>query len=657
MASSRTDQRDMEAIQGLRSHYRSGNDDLADDFFQPCMARCSAYSRAVGFFTSSSLVTWASALPRFVRYPELRIRLLISPQLTEEDRQALRKTQDADQRGRLLQEVGDRVVEYALEFAKDPSRSELRIKLLLWLIATERLRLKFAFPDHTNVPGMYHEKIGVFEFPWGDRVAFTGSANETRSGHSFNYESVDVYRSWVEGDEQRVQQKVDQFEEAWDGRARGMTTVPPSEDVLDRVGTLAPERRPVTAEDKGDKGNVEDEPDPWRHQDEAVEVFLEEKQGILEMATGTGKTRTALKIMRRLLGRGEIDTVVVSTDGTDLLEQWEETLLKFVGGVSRSMSLYRHFGRHHERELFVRNPAESIFLSSRQALAPGLRNVDTEILGRTLLIHDEVQGLGSPAKREELNGLTDPIPYRLGLSATPEREYDEEGTEFIKRHVGPVIYEFDLADAIRRGILVPFDYHPLSYVPSEDDKKRLANVFKKKAAREAEGNPMSKEELWIELARVHKTSEAKLPVFRDFLEENPELLERCLIFVETREYGEKVLEIVHDFRYDFHTYFAAEESAVLERFAQGELECLLTCHRLSEGIDIQNLRTVVLFASAKSRLETIQRIGRCLRSDPEQEDKRAHVVDFIREDDGDQPNPDQQRREWLSSLAEVEPER
>lgn len=657
MVQSRASDRDRETIRGLRSHYRSGNDDLAEDFFQPCMARCSAYSRAVGFFTSSSLVTWASALPRFVGHPDLKIRLLISPRLTEQDRQALQRTQDADQRGRLLQDIGDRVVEYALDFAEDPSQSELRIKLLLWLIATERLHLRFAFPHHTDAPGMYHEKIGVFEFPSGDRVAFTGSANETRSGHTFNYESVDVYRSWVEGDEQRVGQKVDQFEEAWSGKAQGMTTLPPSDEVLDRVATLAPESPPVIPEGGGKEEEEQNELDRWRHQDEAVEVFLEEQQGILEMATGTGKTRTALKIMRRLLKLNEIDTVVVSTDGTDLLEQWEETLLKFVGKIGRPMSLYRHFGQYHERELFVRNPEESILLSSRQALAPGLRNVDIELLGRTLLVHDEVQGLGSPAKRQELGGLAEPIPYRLGLSATPEREYDEEGTQFIKRHIGPVIYEFDLADAINRGILVPFDYHPLSYAPSEDDKKRLAKVFKRKAAREAEGNPMSEEELWIELARVHKTSEAKLPVFRRLLEENSELLERCLIFVETRDYGEKVLEIVHEFRHDFHTYFAAEDSAVLERFAEGELECLLTCHRLSEGIDIQNLRTVVLFASAKSRLETIQRIGRCLRRDPEQEDKRAHVVDFIREGDGDQLNPDQQRRQWLSELAEVEPER
>lgn len=174
---------DQDAIEELASHYRSGSNDLADDFFGPCMACCVAYRRAVGFFSSSSLVTWAGALPRFVQRSDLTIQLLVSPRLTEEDRQALARAQDEDQCRRLLQEVGDRVLEYAVEFSKNPSRRDLRTKLLLWLIATDRLTIKFAFPRHTDRPGMYHEKIGLFEFPWGEKVAFTGSANETMSGH------------------------------------------------------------------------------------------------------------------------------------------------------------------------------------------------------------------------------------------------------------------------------------------------------------------------------------------------------------------------------------------------------------------------------------------------------------------------------------------
>lgn len=640
-----------EAVENLRSHYRSGEHNLSNDFFIPCLSKCSAYKRAVGFFSSSSLVSWARALPRVIATDDLEIKLLISPRLSEDDREALRHVTSDDKRHELLQELGDSILHDALDFAEDPSNREQRVRLFLWLLATGRMKLLFAFPTHTADPGIYHEKMGVFEFPWGARVAFSGSANETISGHNFNYESIDVFRSWVPGDVERVEQKTLQFDRLWNGSEQGVTVVSPSANVLDRLRTIAPQERPGASDDPDSE-----EDDRWRHQDRAIETFLQHERGVLEMATGTGKTRTALRIAKRLVSSGRITSIIIATYGTDLLRQWEKKLLALTQELPRPFTLHRHFHKHHERDLFRLQPEDSVLLSSRKALAPALRELDEKEGRRTLLIHDEVHGLGSPANRSELQGLSSKIRYRLGLSATPEREYDAEGTKFIEDHVGPVIFEFTLGDAIRRGILSPFDYHPLYYEPSEEDRERTAQVFKRKAAREAEGKPMTDEELWIQLARVHKTSEAKLPVFEAFIEDRSDLLARCIIFVETREYGKKVLEIVHRHRHDFHTYFSADDDDVLGRFAAGDLECLLTCHRLSEGIDIRNLRTVILFSSARSRLETIQRIGRSLRRDPENPAKKAQVVDFIRTEESDEKNPDQQRAEWLAEESEALPD-
>jgi superfamily II DNA or RNA helicase len=167
---------------------------------------------------------------------------------------------------------------------------------------------------------------------------------------------------------------------------------------------------------------------------------------------------------------------------------------------------------------------------------------------------------------------------------------------------------------------------------------------------------MSEIEMWIEIARVYKTSPAKFPVFANFVAQHQHVLKRCIVFVETMEYGEAVLDIIHKYRPDFHTYFSGEQAETLRRFAYGELECLITCHRLSEGIDIRSLSTVILFSSERARLETIQRIGRCLRSDPEDPDKRANIVDFIRESNEDnEPNADEERRDWLVELSRVRP--
>ena len=214
---------------------------------------------------------------------------------------------------------------------------------------------------------------------------------------------------------------------------------------------------------------------------------------------------------------------------------------------------------------------------------------------------------------------TDPIALRR--RAAPA--YDAEGNDFIETHVGPLLFRFPLEAAIAEGILCEFDYYPLYYFPSDDDRQRIQGIFARASVREATGDPMSDEELWIELSRVHKTSKAKLPAFDAFVRRHPELLNRCIVFVETREYGEQVLEIIHRYRHDFHTYYASEDHETLRRFATGQVACLLTCHRLSEGIDIRGLESVVLFSSARARLETIQRIGRSLRVDPSNPSKRA----------------------------------
>ncbi|QKG23900.1 helicase-like [Actinomadura verrucosospora] len=152
---------------------------------------------------------------------------------------------------------------------------------------------------------------------------------------------------------------------------------------------------------------------------------------------------------------------------------------------------------------------------------------------------------------------------------------------------------------------------------------------------------------------MYKTSRAKIPLFDQLLRAEPDLLRRSIVFVETQEYGNEVLDVIHKYRPDFHTYFTGQNSQVLERFAQGELECLVTCHRLSEGIDIRSLNTVVLFSSARARLETIQRIGRCLRADPDNSSKVANIVDFVRLSEDGNLTTDDSRRAWLQELSQI----
>lgn len=649
-----------EKILSLNPHYRSGKSNLSIDFFGPCLIECVHYKRAVGYFSSSVLVSWAAALPRLAKEDNISIRLLVSPNLTPKDKEALINLVGADEREELLQKLSDQIVLDALEFAQGNQTVEKRMRLFSWLVATEKLELRFAYPHHVKEPGIFHEKIGIFEFPWGGKISFTGSANESEMGHSKNYESVDVFRDWIPSDVERVVSKEEEFDEAWDGEAEGLKVKKLSKQVLNKVKNYSPTRSIFDKDENSLETEADNVPKKWRHQDEAINVFIQKEKGILEMATGTGKTRTALRICNCLVNNDLIDSIIISTDGNDLLNQWYINVLKEVCNFKKRFSLIRHYEMFKEREFFIDNPKRKILLVSRPELPQALMEINKTLGQTTLLIHDEVHKLGSPANRRDLDGLADNIRYRVGLSATPDREYDEEGNQFISNHIGPVIYCFELPEAIKRGILCPFNYYPIEYEITDEDKRKLKQLKARFEASKKTKNSMSEKELWRSIALVYKKSEAKIPLFKEFITGRPELLKRCIIFVATADYAEKIFNIVHEFNSDFHTYFSGEDSETLKRFAEGELDCLITCHRLSEGIDIQSLNNVILFASDRARLELIQRIGRCLRSDSDNPDKVANVIDFIRtnnsEGNDEFQTSDELRMEWLTELSKIRPE-
>ena len=317
--------------------------------------------------------------------------------------------------------------------------------------------------------------------------------------------------------------------------------------------------------------------------------------------------------------------------------------------------LLRHYWQHHDRGEYLIDPENTVLLCSRMVLQDVLKRLDDSAKRGAILIQDEVHRFGSASHIAQLDGLADAIPWCLGLSATPDREYDQDGNAFIERNVGPVVFRYPLEKAIADGILCEFDYVADEWDPSDEDRRAVHTLMRRRAASAAGDRPMSEEEFRREVARIYKNSAEKVPLFERFVTDHPKALERCIVFVSEKAYGELVREHIHAITPRFHTYFDIDDSEVLHEFATGVIDCLITCHRVSEGIDIRSVKTVVLLSADRARLETIQRIGRCLRIDQNDPDKRALVVDFIRRRaaaDGD-PTADEERRVWLEGLATI----
>jgi superfamily II DNA or RNA helicase len=648
----------------IQDEYRSDRTNIIQDFYIPCLENATLYRRAVGFFSSTSMAAAARGLTALIRAGG-KMQLIASPNLSPEDAEAIArglKQKEELITSNIIQELEQEFE----EIVKD------RLACLAWLLSQGVLEIKLAVAKNIRQQGIYHEKLGIFADTDNNIVAFTRSANESSTALINNFECIDVFCSWHIGVKERALRKAENFQKLWDNETENVEILGFPEAAKRSLLKLCPDRKPEgepglanqtkppsVSELKGSYSlNSQKISDLWRHQIEAKNAFLEHRCGILEMATGTGKTRTALKILQHLVDIQAINSAIVTAHGTDLLDQWAKQLDGVASNLNPKFRVLKHYDIHHDREEYDLDPEYSVLILSRSALRNVLRSLRRPTRKRLLLIHDEVHGLGSPTNVEALEGLSEDIIYRLGLSATPEREYDQEGNDFIEKNVGQVIYRFNLEDAISRGILCEFDYYPIEYELSDQDRLKIRGVHSLRAARATQGNPMSNEEFWTALARVYKTSAAKLPYFKEFLQQHHKILERCILFVEDRQYGEEVLNIIHKYRHDFHTYYAEDNRQNLIDFASKKISCLITCHRISEGIDVQSLRSVVLFSSARAKLETIQRMGRCLRRDPADPNKRAVVVDFVRvqEENNQELNTDQIRKEWLTSLSKIKHE-
>jgi len=204
------------SLQSLNIHlsYNSGDDDILKDFYIPCFKHSNEYKRAVGFFTSGILIALSSGINVFLLNGGT-IKLICSPLLSLEDIGAIQK--GYENKNTIIQNALSREIE---RLPKDIFDDNLNC--LSWLIANNKLEIKIALPKFFSCEdyGIYHEKMGIFTDEFDNKIVFHGSNNETISGVKYNYESFDVYKSWV--DESRCILKDGHFARLWNGEAHGI---------------------------------------------------------------------------------------------------------------------------------------------------------------------------------------------------------------------------------------------------------------------------------------------------------------------------------------------------------------------------------------------------------------------------------------------------
>lgn len=439
-----------------QASFNTSTDEILTTFVVPALSRSQRYDRGVGYFTSGWLRLAAAGLAEFAANGGLA-RIVASPKLSAEDCVALAKGMDARAEP-LLAEAMRRTL-------RDMERSleTDTLATMAWMVADGLLDFRIAVAA-VELDGDFHDKFGLFE-DGADAVAFRGSPNDSERAFR-NYESISVYYSWLDAREAgRVVAERSRFDAIWDNRDPNLRVYGIPEAIRrDLIEITKRTPRPYRGPDIKD--------DRWRHQREAVAAFLEARRGLLEMATGTGKTRTAIAILAELRERGLMRSAIIVAHGTDLLDQWHRELL-----TRTTLPVHRDYADRREALSFLNAPEDAVLLLSRRNLADLLRRLPPGVAGATLLVFDEAHGMGSAGMVAALEGRLDAFDYRLGLSATPERAYDEAGNDFVVRAIGPVVYRFSIEQAITRGILCEFDYLALGYAYSDEDHAAVRSEF------------------------------------------------------------------------------------------------------------------------------------------------------------------------------------
>jgi superfamily II DNA or RNA helicase len=640
--------------------YLLPEDDVAELVISPALEAARNTDIMIGFFSSAALRDIAPGLAQYLRGSAAPLRLIISPYLSSEDRLAL--------------EEGTRTVEdlsAALLLSEAPDADTIEahtLRCLAWMTRSGRLEIKLAFMRDA----LFHSKVWLFRDEF-DSAVLHGSANMTGAGLGRNREQLALARAWLGGDAARTCDRLaKEFSSLWHGGdkdcrvldlpdaiskrlvAEFRTEHPPDEADFKRLWRLANGLPSLAVEDVPTAGSKRAFTIPqwlnyrsgdYAHQGAAVDAWVEAGwRGILEMCTGSGKTLTAMIGAQHLHEVVGPLLIVVAAPYTVLVRQWCGEIELF--GLSPIDLTLQPGPKGREQAIadarrrlrMGLTPAEVLVVSIDTLCTQEFIEQITEYEGPKLLIADECHNLGAAGFAKAPPIIFD---YRLGLSATPVRQYDEEGTAFLFDYFGPSCFSFQLEQAIGR-CLTPYDYF-VHFVALSDDEmsewRDLTDQIGRLAWKIETGiDDAQLNLLLLRRRRVLETAGGKLRCLGELLDvENLRDIRYTLIYATDKdpEQLKRVNDLLNARDLLFHQLTSEETSdktqsqRILSRFQAGELQILTAKRVLDEGVNVPQIERAYILASTTVRRQWVQRRGRLLRTCKEIGKTHAIIHDLV----------------------------
>lgn len=619
---------------------------LIEEFYIPALQESVKYYRIAGFFSSSSLVVAAKGIEGLIKNGG-KMYLLISPELSEEDYITIKS------HGQILSEA-DMFSDLKLE--ESPHEN---LQALAWLMDAGRLEIRIVVGKKSR-NSLFHQKIGLFFDNEGNIVSFSGSVNESAQAWLNNIEEFKVFRSWEPGQTIFLEPDLKKFINFWKNQRQDIAEV---YDIPTAIKEKILKVKPRDIWDlnimrryRKDVKVKRNKLSLFPHQEAAVTHWINNDYSLLmEMATGTGKTRTAIGCLVEKLKDQERLLTVVSTPQNTLSRQWKSDFEKLEIVLDKAIIIDGSNTKwKKDLELLLLDLCDEkikntiIFTThataSDEKFIKIVRNnkYDTKIL----FIGDEVHAMGSSKQR---NALLDIYEYRIGLSATPERMFDEGGSAYIRKYFGNDSFQFTIADALHtvnpitgRPFLNHYNYYPI-FVELNSKEQERYNKYTQQIIilkNQADYDPEELQKIYDRRANIGKNAEGKYAAFEKLLDEmNPETIQDTILFVSDKQI-KKIFDIMSIKKIKRAKITESESASkvvnmegdterqnIITQFIKHRLQVLVGIKCLDEGIDIPNARIAILLSNSTNPREYVQRVGRVIRQAPDKEE--SVIYDFI----------------------------
>ena len=623
----------------LKGFYDSDKDSLLLDFYIPALCESVSYKRIAGYFSSNSLAISARGISGLVNNGGI-IQLIANVVLSEDDQETIKKSINQKEQ-EILSEIE----------SMDDVIKKGHLKMLAWLLKNDKLEIRIAKVNN----GLEHKKKGILEDSEGNIVSFSGSDNETVSGWLHNHEDFHVFCSWIDGDfERHLKPDLESFQKLWDNETNKVTVYEISEAFKKGFIKNAPkdeegfqtlsnemvqcmnEQYPISST------SIYLKEGPSRYtlsrylrdyQEEAIQKWEQNGcQGILKMATGTGKTFTAINAIERYLSMRSKGFVVIVAPKQLLVSQWAEELIEL--GYSNVVEVMKDSSKWEKElktsllKMDIGRENEVFAVATYSSFSSDkFKSIIDSVNNDIFLICDEMHNSWAPDYKK---GFVNKYQIKLGLSATPERYMDDEGTQEMLEYFGGVVFEFGLKDAIPM-FLTEYEYHAEIVHLTSEEKYEYDNLTSDIAKMIASNDGKISEKILLKIlqrSRIVTNSESKWEAFTKILDNIPDI-RKTLVYCSPQQI-EQILSVLRYRKIPTHKITYKESvklrKEIIEKFIDDNYRVIVAMKVLDEGIDVPGIERAIILANGGNPIEYVQRRGRVLRKSPDKDISIIHDI-------------------------------